>query len=74
MSATPHADRWEAEGKLSDHDAREVRAFERFLQVADPPGRPGMFRHARGWVPYAFGWPPPEGMDDVPLTAMGLPA
>ena len=71
-------------GWIGKHDAREIRAFGRFLKVAGPPGSRTI--HApelAGWVPYILGdfygsrgalLAPPEGFDDVPVTAWTFPA
>lgn len=57
---------------LTPGDREVVTTFQRFLRaVGGPPTRPV----PRGWVPYCLGLPaPPEGSEDVPLTAWRFPA
>jgi hypothetical protein len=72
---------------ITEHDRREIAAFRRFLNLAGPPADPGVPRRYPGWIPYILGhffWSgvwgpherslhPPEGFDEVPVTAWTLP-
>lgn len=64
---------------ISEHDLREINAFRRFLRLGVAPGEADRIpREFPGWLPYCLGvlsgsWPP-EGYDDVPVTAWTFPA
>jgi len=55
-------------------DPDPVAEFGRFLRVLGPVEGASLWKNV-GWLPYAlgFGPSPPEGMDDVPITAWTLP-
>lgn len=61
---------------LSAHDRAEVAAFKRFLSLGVRSSEAGRIpREFPGWLPYCLGTgpAPPEGFDDVPVTAWTLP-
>lgn len=70
--------------RLTEHDAREVETFRRFLGLAGLPGsNNGFLKVHRGWLPYVYsaflelrgGAPgPPPDCDDLPFTAWQFPA
>lgn len=74
---------------LTAHDRREVATFKRYLSLGVRPGEAGRIpREFPGWLPYLLGaffeaggpnqplalLAPPEGFDDVPVTAWPLPS
>lgn len=74
---------------LTAHDRREVVAFKRFLSLGVRPDEYGRIpREFPGWLPYLLGrffeaggpgqpmalLAPPQGYDDVPVTAWPVPS
>ena len=67
---------------ISDHDAREIQAFNRFLKMAGAAPNSRIVLEHPGWLPYVLGdffgsagalLAPPEGFDDVAVTAWTFP-
>lgn len=72
-----HLEELVAAGRLTAHDAGEVRALQRYLALElEPPFGGDEAAAHPGWVPYVYGigGAPPEGLDDVPLTAWTWPS
>jgi hypothetical protein len=64
----------DGEGPPTDRDMDTIADFQRYLRVA-PPGTRGGLWLIPGWVPYALGIgpAPPKGFDYTPITAMPFP-